>query len=245
MVRNLLSSNTELFHYLKRSIEDAQKALSRLIAAVGTLYAIHSCLTKPSLSRSSLYISAVAGRLTSSSIVRDLLLTVKVASSDILARVLDVLIITLIGNELTKAKNIRTELERIIGFNPQGGAPLRSEHDVRQQTLRTTVVAQKVELSKQKSTFTKRDAAYSELAKATHQLLVSYFTEAFVDPQELPFHEIVLYDLKSPHRDVFMPMPRFSIERALSCPHDYLNCQCCLPSGGDGDPGVSCTTTLS
>ncbi len=219
-------------------------ALSHLVAAVGTLYAVHSCLTKPSLTRSSLYVSAVSGRLGSSSTVRDLLLTLKVASSDVLAKVLDILASTLTGSELTKAQNIRTELDKIIGSNPQGGVPLRSEHDVRQQTLRTTVVAQKVELSKQKSTFTKRDAAYSELVKNTHQHLESYFTEAFIDPQDLPFHEIVLYDLKSPHRDVFMPMPRFSIERALSCPHDYLNCRCCLPSGGDGDPGVSCTATL-
>jgi origin recognition complex subunit 3 len=31
-----------------------------------------------------------------------------------------------------------------------------------------------------------------------------------------------------------MPKPRFAIERALSTPHDYLNCTCCASGPGVG-----------
>ncbi|EDN02964.1 predicted protein [Histoplasma mississippiense (nom. inval.)] len=35
-------------------------------------------------------------------------------------------------------------------------------------------------------------------------------------------HEAFLYDLRTPIKDAFTPRPRFTIERALSTPFDYL-----------------------
>jgi origin recognition complex subunit 3 len=51
---------------------------------------------------------------------------------------------------------------------------------------------------------------------------------------------VLIYDLKSPHTEVFQPKPRFAIERALATPHDYLGCDCC--SGMEGnDAALSAT----
>ena len=41
-----------------------------------------------------------------------------------------------------------------------------------------------------------------------------------------------------------MPAPRRAIERALSAPHDYLNCECC-EGGGGGGKGDGATTLSS
>ena len=66
-------------------------------------------------------------------------------------------------------------------------------------------------------------------------LLERYFKAVFIDPKSLLFHEVFIYDLKSPHREVFTPRPRHAIERALAAPHDYLDCNCCAPGKDDGD----------
>jgi origin recognition complex subunit 3 len=52
--------------------------------------------------------------------------------------------------------------------------------------------------------------------------------------------EVFMYDLKSPHTEVFQPKPRFAVERALASPHDYLGCECC--SGVDGNPAALSAT---
>ena len=52
--------------------------------------------------------------------------------------------------------------------------------------------------------------------------------------------EVMIYDLKSPHTEVFQPKPRLAIERALASPHDYLGCDCC--SGVEGSHGALSAT---
>ena len=41
-------------------------------------------------------------------------------------------------------------------------------------------------------------------------------------------NEILVFDYKRPIMEAFIPRPRYKIERALSKPHDYLNCDCCV-----------------
>ena len=41
-----------------------------------------------------------------------------------------------------------------------------------------------------------------------------------------------------------MPTPRRAIERALSAPHDYLNCECCEGSGDTLSPSQPATAIL-
>ena len=105
--------------------------------------------------------------------------------------------------------------------------PLRSEHDIHHDSLRTTIVAQKVSLSKQSSTLSKQDLAYSKIVSSVDTLLRNFFQTSLINPKDLFLHEILIFDSKSSHRDVFTPKPRFAIERALSSPHDYLGCNCC------------------
>ncbi|KAI1810766.1 origin recognition complex subunit 3 N-terminus-domain-containing protein [Poronia punctata] len=105
------------------------------------------------------------------------------------------------------------------------GHVLRSTYGGQSKILRTTVVAQKVQLSQDTAALTDHDKAYTELI---HRLLKHL--EAIVSIEgacDMPFSEIWLYDSKTPHKDVFIPRPRNVLERALSRPHDYLGCSCC------------------
>lgn len=131
------------------------------------------------------------------------------------------------------------ELADLIKDNASS-APLRSQDDVRSDSLRTTVVAQKVLLSKHKAALSEQDKAYSDLIGRFHDGLEAYFSSAFMDPRTLFLSEIVMHDLKSPHTEVFQPKPRFAIERALACPHDYLGCDCC--SGQQNEDSALSTT---
>jgi origin recognition complex subunit 3 len=95
-------------------------------------------------------------------------------------------------------------------------------------------------LSKHKAALSEQDKAYSDLVARFHDQLDAYFESAFINPQALVFSEVLIYDLKSPHTEVFQPKPRFAIERALATPHDYLGCDCC--SGMEGnDAALSAT----
>jgi origin recognition complex subunit 3 len=163
------------------------------------------------------------------------MLSIRKTSSDRLILVIASLIdltTEIIGPE---AKNINIpvdlqklhhELKTLIETNTSSG-PLRSQDDVRNESVRTTVVAQKVLLSKHKAALSEQDKAYSEIVAKFYDQLNSYFRFALIDPLTLVLYEVLVHDLKSPHTEVFQPKPRLAIERALATPHDYLGCECC------------------
>jgi origin recognition complex subunit 3 len=124
--------------------------------------------------------------------------------------------------------HIQKQVTTLVVEATRRGKPLRSSYAIHSQGVRTTVVAQRVQLSYEKFTLSKQDEQFTALIDRLSTALEQYF--AFENPQDLFLNEVWLYDSMSPYRDVFTPRPRFSIERALSAPHDYLNCKCCNPS---------------
>ena len=123
-------------------------------------------------------------------------------------------------------EELQSKLQILVESNASSG-PLRSQDDVRNESVRTTVVAQKVLLSKHKAALSEQDRAYSDIVTTFHEKLDSFFRFRLIDPRTLPLYEILVYDLKSPNTEVFQPKPRLAIERALATPHDYLGCECC------------------
>ncbi|EON62045.1 hypothetical protein W97_01264 [Coniosporium apollinis CBS 100218] len=234
LVRSLLDSDAALFNYTRGQLDEGQLKVSSMVGALETLNVLRGCFPKmPVIPLSSLYVRAVSGELNGSPAVRELLISVKKASSDIFIQILDSLLAWTPEDAQSIVCSLRERLAALMESNEDCSTPLRSEHDLRNETLRTTVVAQKVELSKQKSALSKRDAAYSKLVDECHSRLEAYFAEMFINPQEIFLHEIFLYDLKSPHKDAFTPRPRYAVERALSAPQDYLGCDCCRPAAGN------------
>lgn len=236
-LNSTLENDEILFGIITSDVSHGKTALADMIVAVNVVRVLQLALPNQQVGpKSELYIQAMANKLKDSSLLRSLLLSIRKAPSSVATDLLDAVIAAKIPSNIRKqCREIRTELVELVNEQGDTTQPLRSEDDVKNSTLRTTVIAQKVELSKQKSTLSKQDAAYTEIIRRFTDLLERFFAGALIDPTELVYHEIFLYDLKSPHREVFTPRPRHAVERALAAPHDYLACDCCTPAQGESD----------
>lgn len=224
-VQRLLDDKEAFRQIVETKLAESRSALAGILAAIETLGFLQSfSTTKPASPWSELYIKAMSGELGEAAVLRESLLMVKIMPSDTLTQLLSGL------SESPEAiAEILDDLNLLTRKNKNTAAPMRSEHDIRHDTLRTTVVAQKVELSKQTAALSQQDKDYSKIVNRVDVALRDYFHERLIDPKDLFLHEVLIYDAKSPYRDVFMPRPRFAVERALSSPHDYLGCNCCDP----------------
>ncbi|KAK7756829.1 Origin recognition complex subunit 3 [Diatrype stigma] len=119
------------------------------------------------------------------------------------------------------------------------GHVLRSTYSRQSKVLRTTVIAQKVQLSQDTAALTDKDKAFTDLIDR----LVAHLQEGLYceRAEDMLFSEIWLYDSRTPYKDVFIPRPRAVVERALSRPHDYLGCSCC--KGGETQMAPTLPTT--
>ncbi|KAF2970897.1 hypothetical protein GQX73_g2681 [Xylaria multiplex] len=127
--------------------------------------------------------------------------------------------VALLSDILDAIKRLRSDAE-------DKGHVLRSKYSGQSKILRTTVVAQKVQLSQDTAALTDHDKSYTDLI---HRFLEHLKDVMHVEgAYDMPFNEVWLYDSKTPYKDVFIPRPRNVLERALSRPHDYLGCSCLL-----------------
>jgi origin recognition complex subunit 3 len=237
-VRRILEENESLFAEITKHMQSGQYAMTTLSYAAKVLANIRESLQmSPSVRLSSIWTRAAAGELAGSPLIRETMLSIKKIPSDKLVPLLTSLR-DLEGNYFSL--DTASAQEKLEGLLQNADAPLRTQHDVRNDSVRTTVVAQKVLLSKHKAALSEQDKAYSDLVTQFHDRLEAYFTSSFIDPKTLFLSEVFMYDLKSPHTEVFQPKPRFAVERALASPHDYLGCDCC--SGVDGNPAALSST---
>ena len=227
-LRDLLSSNAAMAMFIAQQLEQCQTRLSELVACLGAIQIIQEvCGRGQGTQLSTLYIMALNGELLDSTLVHDLLLSVRKLPSD---KMVD-LLRRLDKHKSNTRNSALTEtlqgLDRLLVSLHDSAIPLRSEHDIRTKSLRTTVVAQKVELSKDQDALSSNDKSYSDLVKRINRIFQEYLEEKLGNVLGLPFHEVLVYDDKSLHRDTFTPRPRYAMERALGSPHDYLACSCC------------------
>lgn len=231
----LLDDNESLRSLVVQEIEAGQQALQAILGAINVLFRIQSSLNlKTQTPWSEMYIRAMSAELGGSAAFEEIMAAVKKLASDVMEDLLHELAGMSVPRVLV---GVVTELDQLTSHLEDPRIPLRSAYDVHHETLRTTVVAQKVSLSRNTSTLSTQDSAYTKIVDRIHTVLCSYFTTTFINPQDLLLSEILIIDSKSPHREVFTPKPRFAIERALTSPHDYLGCDCC----GGSESGLSAT----
>jgi origin recognition complex subunit 3 len=139
---------------------------------------------------------------------------------------------------------IQDEVEALIGHSKDSSrkTALKSKYSAQSKVLRTTVVAQKVQLSHDTATLSETDKAFTKAIDSLTDLLKEHISS--VPIESLPVHEAWVYDAKSPYRDVFIPRPGITVERALSRPHDYLGCACCAAANGGVAPTMPATAIL-
>ena len=207
---------------------------------------------QPIASKTHLYIQATSGTLHDSPFLRNLLLATRKAPSDVILIMMRALVaLDAIPEDIkSQGEAIYAELEELI----QGGdsstsdsiaadstthQPLRSaDAPHHATTLRTTVIAKKIALQKSAATLSAQDTAYTELLRRFTDLLGAYFTSALTPPpKSRPLHEVWMYDLRAPVREMLQPRPRAAVERALARPGDYLDCVCCASSSATEGKG--------
>ena len=219
----LLSNQDMLYAALVQWLSEGQKALGDLVRSVTIIDKIQSHIsTKQPVPWSELYLKAVSAELADSPFIRETLLCIRKLPSDAMVAMLH----DISQSSELNILDINSDLNKLTTV-VNGEAPLRSEYDVHHETLRTTVVAQKVSLSKHRAALSEKDVAYSRIVDRVDTALKEYFKKYLIDPKGLVFHEVFFFDSKSTFRDSFAPAPRAAIERALSVPHDYLDCDCC------------------
>lgn len=237
VVRDMFDDNEGLQRTVIQKLVSGRSALEAMLSALNILSKIQSCPTsKSNAAWSELYVQAMAGNLLDSQLLDGILASVKKLPSD----VMEDLIISSTSDPalppdlVTVFTSIKTDLTKLISTLSDTNSILRSAYDIHHSTLRTTVVAQKVSLSKNSSKLSSQDTAYTAIVDRVFDALANHMQHTLINPQKLFLNEILIYDFKSPHREVFTPNPRFAIERALSSPHDYLGCECCSSDQGAG-----------
>lgn len=144
---------------------------------------------------------------------------------------------------VTTLSEIRAEITRLQGETDDNGTKLKSKYSGHNKVLRTTVIAQKVQLSRDTADLSNEDKAYTELIDRLVQE-VSLILKFPPKVEDVFLHEVWLYDIKTPYRDVFIPRPRAIVERALLRPHDYLSCSCCQSREDEIKPTLPTTAIL-
>lgn len=138
--------------------------------------------------------------------------------------------------------DLRDEVDGLRERSKSNRTVLKSKYSAQSKVLRTTVIAQKVQLSQDTATLTEEDKAFTRAIDALFGLLSQ---ELQCDPVDNLFlHEVWVFDSKMPYRDVFVPRPGATFGRALSRPHDYLACSCCSKANGGLEPTLPTTAIL-
>ncbi|RKF63670.1 Origin recognition complex subunit 3 [Erysiphe neolycopersici] len=122
---------------------------------------------------------------------------------------------------LSKLSHIQSQISILIQKCSKIGKELKSSYTIHNKSLRTTVVAQRVQLSYENLTLSLEDKEFTTLVEKLSKLLSAYFS-AVDTPNEF-LSEVWTFDSIERYSEVFNPHPRAAIERALSTPSDYLN----------------------
>ncbi|KAI5786597.1 origin recognition complex subunit 3 N-terminus-domain-containing protein [Pyronema domesticum] len=225
-IRALLTNNAHLTAFVPALLTECHEYAKQLSSTLEVLELTRGCTSAAKIPRYELLPRVLSGDLhVESPLVRELLLSVKKMNSNSLLLLLSSLSSTSLGDTLSP---LTSSISELVSETPV----LTSEFDVATSSLRSTAVSKKIQISAHKSGLTKNDAEYSELLKKVHEALTECFTESLRPPTEVALHEIFFYNLPAPHKDVFAPCHRGTVEGALTKPADWLGCNCC---GDDAD----------
>ncbi|KAF8544307.1 origin recognition complex subunit 3 N-terminus-domain-containing protein [Trichophaea hybrida] len=223
-VRALVNDNLYLRSFVVTSVAKCHSYATQVGNAVEILELSRSCLSSSSTPRTPRYEllpRVLTGELHAESpMIRELLLSIKKMNSTSLLHFISTLSTTVMASKLD---SIKSEVEELASET----SVLTSEFDVTSSSLRSTAVSKKIQLNAHKSGLTENDALYSQLVQKVYDIFLEYFSDTLEGIEHVFLHEVFFYDLVSPHKDVFAPRARATVERALSKPVDYLDCECC------------------
>lgn len=213
----LLDDDEYLMAEAQKHVTLGQKAMKKFFETVCLISDVVGLLkTSKGISFTDLAIQALQGELLESKVIGDMLTAIKKMPSDSLNDLLGT-----VPDNVAELVTFRNELDKLID-NKQGDGPLRSQYDESHTTHKTTVVGQRVRLTKGRAKLSQEDSEYTSFVNRLHDAIVDYLSDVLIQPDDLFMNEAFLNDHKSPIKDTFSPRGRFAIERSLSAPSDYL-----------------------
>ncbi|KAL6878664.1 origin recognition complex subunit 3 N-terminus domain-containing protein [Trichoderma novae-zelandiae] len=126
---------------------------------------------------------------------------------------------------LSSLEEALSRLEKLEADAQGAGMTLHTKYSSQSKVMRTTVIAQRVQLSRDSAALRDEDKQLTAIVDAVSERLATHFGPGRAE-REL-FSEAWLYDSRSPLRDVMVPRPRVTFRRSLARPYDYLSCGCC------------------
>lgn len=219
-----MESDTYLFNYTIEHVQKGQDQLSSLTQAFEILSQARSCFpTLPEVQRSSLYVKAFSNKIVGTYLIRDLSLAIQRANPEDLCKLLKTMLPQLdkeqqdvINGHLNKVNTYTAETENMQDSK-------KASQDYQPKKFKAAKSAHRLELNGRERLGFEQDPNYSSVRHQVRTLTESFIAQKFFDPRNIFLVEIIMFDLKPPLREAFMPRPRFAIERALSTPDDYLN----------------------
>ncbi|KAM0255415.1 hypothetical protein ACHAQJ_005783 [Trichoderma viride] len=133
-----------------------------------------------------------------------------------------------------------SRLEQLESDAESAGMTLHTKYSSQSKVMRTTVIAQRVQLSRDSAALRDEDKQLTDIVDAVSERLTVHFGAR--RPEKVLFSETWLYDNRSPLRDIMVPRPRVTFRRSLARPYDYLACSCCW--GSDAAEGGALQATL-
>ncbi|KAJ5038766.1 uncharacterized protein L3040_006446 [Drepanopeziza brunnea f. sp. 'multigermtubi'] len=240
-VQNLLEDDKTLLREVLNRLQSGNAEITRVLRA---MHLVAICSLKP-VTMIELYITVFQGNFIDSDFIRSILDSVKrMAPEDLVEFIRKIrdrihegfLPMDLDGWADHDAEfvgdlaEVQTQISSLLEDSKANGKPVRSSYAIHSKGVRTTVIAQRVQLSYEKSMLSGQDKEFTTLVDRLSQILLDYFT--IENPREIFLNEVWLFNSTSPYTQYFTPRPRENIEQALSAPYHYLNCQCCEPSEG-------------
>jgi origin recognition complex subunit 3 len=228
-VRNLLGDDAYLFAQAIKLAKSGQQSMQDIFQTVKFISLLLKDLNiAKKASISELSIRALSGELHDSPILEDTLAALKRLDSTKIEALIPYFPESV--TNLPEFQSIRNDFNALIQAH-KGPEPLRSEYDSQNAVIGTTIVQQRVKLNKGKANLPEEYLKYTNIIDRAHTLLSAYFETTLRKPQDLPLHEAFLFDARNPIKEVFAPRPRFTTERALSNPFDYLISSSQSPEG--------------
>jgi origin recognition complex subunit 3 len=235
--KTLLKDDKALIQEIEKSQESRKRSITQLLRAMSLL----SSSSPEPVDKIELYVTAFQGALAESDFVKRVLDSIKRMDPDDLVTFINALSnciengsaeMNLVGwgdeeDELLGAiMGIYSKVSALAMDSAKTGNPIRSSYAIHSKGVRTTVIAQRVQLSYENSTLTEQDKEFTALVDCLTGRLQECFSQPG-NPQELFLNEVWLYDWTIPHKSIFTPRPREAIELALHTPYRYLSCDCC------------------
>jgi origin recognition complex subunit 3 len=230
-IRALLQDDKVLSEEVKQALRSRQKATLQLLR---TIHVFQSASNEV-IDAVNLYMTVFEGNLQHSDFVKVLLASLKrMAPAQILTLLSKITIAIREGNPgmsldgwtlededfLVDIQDIERKIIALSNAADDAEIPVRSSETIHNKGLRTTVVAQRVQLSYAESTLTVHEKEFLEQNEILSDLLEKYFTTD--DPRQLFLSEIWLCNATAVLLEAFAPRPRAAVEYALSAPDQFL-----------------------